>query len=154
MHSNSVVSERALRDLYLRAFQIAIQESQPAAVMSSYILLNGEHTSQRRDLLEAVLRKEWGFSGIVMSDWVAGNVNDPENHYPGTFAPAMIKAGNDIIMPGSPSDYEALLEALRNSDTAHSISRVELERCATRLIACAINLGQSHRKLIRESCEK
>ncbi|MFB5763288.1 glycoside hydrolase family 3 N-terminal domain-containing protein [Paenibacillus medicaginis] len=65
-----MVSERAMRDIYLRGFEIAIKEAAPLAVMSSYNLLNGEHTSQRHDLMEIVLRVEWGFEGIVMSDWV------------------------------------------------------------------------------------
>ena len=63
-HSNSMVSERALRDIYMRGFKIAVREAQPHAVMTSYNLLNGEHTSQRADIIKQVLRKEWGLSLI------------------------------------------------------------------------------------------
>ncbi|MCD8069511.1 MAG: hypothetical protein LUE87_11655 [Lachnospiraceae bacterium] len=68
MHSNSVVSERALREIYLKGFEIAVREAAPACIMTSYNLLNGEHTSARYDLLETLLRQEWGFAGLVMSD--------------------------------------------------------------------------------------
>ena len=101
MHANSQVNQRAMRDIYLKGFRIAIDESDPATVMSSYNLLNGEHTSQRHDLLETLLREEWGYKGIVMSDWVTGNINKPDDRYPGAVASGAVKASNDIMMPGT-----------------------------------------------------
>jgi beta-glucosidase len=117
-HSNSIVSERALRDIYLKGFKITVQEAKPQAVMTSYNLLNGEHTSQRADLIQQVLRKEWGFKGIVMSDWVISGIPTGKVYkYPLACASGSIKAGNDIMMPGSQADYDDLMKAF--TDLTH-----------------------------------
>ena len=141
MHSNTLVSQRVLRDIYLRGFRIAIEDSDPATIMSSYNLLNGEHTSQRRDLLETILRDEWGYRGIVMSDWVSGNINKPDDKYPGAVASGAVQAGNDIMMPGTSGNQAELLAALKG-EAAYKITRVNLERCAARMIALAWRLGK------------
>ena len=140
MHSNSRVSQRALRDIYLKGFRIAIEESDPATVMSSYNLLNGEHTSQRYDLLETLLREEWGYKGIVMSDWVSGNINKPDDTYPGAVASGAVKAGNDIMMPGTEGHYNDIMNALNNENAAYPITRNDLEKSAARMIALAWRL--------------
>lgn len=142
MHSNSKVSQRALRDIYLKGFQIAIEESNPATVMSSYNLLNGEHTSQRYDLLEILLRQEWGYQGIVMSDWVSGNINKPDDKYPGAVASGAIKAGNDIMMPGTEAHHKDILDALNNENATYPITRNDLEKSAARMIEMAWRLGK------------
>lgn len=132
-HSNSVVDERTLRDLYLRGFEIAIKEANPAAVMTSYNLLNGEHTSQRRDLNVMVLRNEWGYRGLVMSDWLVSGFA-MEHKYPSACAAGCIKAGNDLIMPGGEAEIQNIMEALHNPDSKYSISRRDLEECAASVI--------------------
>lgn len=144
MHSNSIVSQRALRDIYLKGFRIVVDESDPATIMSSYNLLNGEHTSSRYDLLETLLRGEWGYKGIVMSDWVSGNINKPDDKYPGAIASGAIKAGNDIMMPGTEGHHKDLLGALNNPDATYPITREDLERCAARMIDLAFKLNKEN----------
>ncbi len=138
--SNSLVNERPLRDIYLRGFQIAIREAQPYTVMTSYNLLNGEHTSQRRDLLTQVLRGEWGFQGVVMSDWVISGIQTDGHWYPYACASGSLRAGNDIMMPGSEEDYQDLMNALASHFHQHHLTREHLLACAYRISALAITL--------------
>ncbi len=134
MLSNSILSERALRDIYLKGFQIAVEESQPHALMTSYNLVNGEHTSQRRDLIMTVLRQEWGFQGMVMTDWVIASLAGAmHTKHPVACAAGSIQAGNDIHMPGSPLDHQNLMDALYNPQAAYPITRKDLEECAQRV---------------------
>ena len=142
-HSNSIVSERALRDIYLRGFKIAVQEGQPYAVMTSYNLLNGEHTSQRTDLIQQVLRKEWGFKGIVMSDWVTSGIPTGRVHkYPLSCASGSIRAGNDIMMPGSQADYDDLMKALTDPAHPYLLTREGMQECAYRIARMVCLLKQ------------
>lgn len=138
LNSNSVVSERALRDIYLRSFEIAVKESKPFAVMTSYNLLNGQHTSEREDLIEGVLRGEWGFDGIVMSDWVGYKPqSEDKQKYPRARGFKTVAAGNDLMMPGSLGHYEELLAALKEGCL---LTRRRAEECAARMVAMAWKL--------------
>ena len=111
--NDAVVSQRALREIYLKNFEIAIKESDPWTVMSSYTKLNGRYTQQDEDLLTTVLRDEWGFKGIVMTDW-----GSKEN----TVGSA--KAGNDLMEPGNQTEIDRIVAAVEDG----RISRGELDR--------------------------
>lgn len=104
MEVSANVSQRALREIYLRAFRIAVTEGKPWTVMSSYNRVNGKHVCNTYDLLTRVLRQEWGFEGLVMSDW-----NATEQC---AYAEA-INAGNDLIMPGTAAISQKLAEELK-----------------------------------------
>ena len=132
--SNSRVSERALREIYLRGFEIAIREAEPEALMTSYNLLNGVHTSEREDLLECVLRGEWDFQGLVMSDWVIAAMRDRSLAHPTARADWSVRAGNEIFMPGSESDYKQVLRAAEKPSEKGGMSRERLVRNASRVI--------------------
>jgi len=100
------VSQRALRELYLRGFEIAVRESQPWTIMSSYNQVNGEYSMGNRDLLTSVLRDDWGFKGIVMTDWIGIRK--------GLETIAEVQAGNDLMEPGQPAQVKEIVEGVKS----------------------------------------
>ena len=140
--TSSVVNERALRDIYAKGFEIAVKEAQPYALMSSYNLLNGVHTSERYDLLEILLREEWSYEGMVMSDFLPGDKSSPDeqNRYRKFASAESIKAGNDLMMPGGKAHYENILAALKGEEEGCHLTRAEVERCAARNVMLAWKL--------------
>lgn len=138
--TNSVVDERALREIYLKGFELCITKAHPAALMTSYNLLNGTHTTERADLLKGFLRGECGFSGLIMTDWIDGFLHDKESSYRTTDPVESIKAGTNIFMPGTDKNVKELENALKGKDREHSISRSELEESAAGLVDSIWNL--------------
>ena len=136
--SNSIVSERALREIYLKGFEIAVRESRPRALMTSYNLLNGVHTSERRDLIQDVLRAEFGFDGIVMTDWIISAMYMGKKKYAVPNAAKTAAAGGDLHMPGSRGDLKAMLKGLETG----LVTRRQLMLNATRVIRMAKRLAQ------------
>ena len=135
--SSSQVSHRALRELYLRGFGIAVRESHPRAVMTSYNLLNGVHTSERRDLIEDVLRAEFGFDGLVMTDWLIAQMKDRRALHPIADSARIPASGNDVLMPGTKGDYKSILNALHSG----ALDRDQVRRNVSRLIRLARELN-------------
>lgn len=117
MKLNTIVSERALREIYLKGFEIAVKKSNPWTLMTSYNLINGTYTSESKYLINNILRKEWGFKGLVMSDWFGG-----QN------AAVSLGAGNDLQMPGRPDQVQTIINGVKNGSTAMADLDSSVER--------------------------
>lgn len=130
-HVSSNMTERALREIYLKGFEIAVREGAAQGLMTSYNKINGIYTSNSKDLLTHVLRQEWGYDGLVMTDWTATAEGQAD--------PAKcIESGNDLIMPGSGSDKKRIKDAIKNK----TLPRRDLNRCAGNVLK-AIRDGQT-----------
>ncbi|MCI9118407.1 MAG: beta-glucosidase [Flavonifractor sp.] len=122
-YSDSRLSQRALREIYLKAFEIIVQEERPWAIMSSYNVINGQRASESRELLTTILREEWGYTGLVMSDWWTRG-----EHY------KELLAGNDLKMAnGYPERVE---EAIKLG----AVNRSDLETCARRVLELILKI--------------
>ena len=128
-NNNSKMSERALREIYLKGFQIAIEESKPYAIMTSYNLLNGIHPSANKELLIDILRTEWKFEGLILTDWSITGMHDHDSKYNGQNVFDNIKNGNNLMMPGSQIDYNILIDKLNEK----SLTRDDLLHCASKV---------------------
>ena len=134
--NNSIVSERAMREIYLKGFGICVRESQPHALMTSYNLLNGVHTSEHRGLIEDILRCEYGFKGIVMTDWIVDMAQDKQSLHRMPIAAEIAKAGGDLVMPGSKGDFDSIVKAAKSGE----LELKQLQINATRVLRKAEEL--------------
>lgn len=140
--SNSNVGERALREIYLKGFEICVKKSQPHFVMTSYNLINGEHACSTKDIQTFTLRDEWGYKGVVMTDWlVTGGMGEKGEKWPCASCAGNVKAGNDITMPGIPSDKADIMKALTDSSHPYALSRAELQLAAKRVLGMVLKLA-------------
>ncbi len=134
-HVTANISQRALREIYLKGFEIAVKTAHPMSIMTSYNRINSVHTANSRDLCTVTAREEWGFTGFIMTDWTTTNMGH------GSSAAKCILAGNDLIMPGSEADREEISAALRG-DHDRPLPEEKLTESAARLIGAALRTGR------------
>lgn len=145
--TNANVGEQALREIYLKGFEIAVKEAQPIAVMTSYNLLNGIHTANHYGLLQSLLRDEWGFDGFVMTDWFASQdmpelTGKYETKHPISSSVGCIYAGNNLQMPGCEQNVEDIIEAVNNGlpKDGFQIAIADLQHAAYDILKVIIRL--------------
>lgn len=134
MGSDSVVSERTLREIYLKGFEIAVKNAQPMSIMTSYNLINGVHTAACHDICTKAARDEWGFAGAIMTDWTTTT-----NSTAGEISAAgCMRAGNDMVMPGDLRDHESIRSGLNDG----TLDLRELKRCIYHTVKLILQTNQ------------
>ncbi len=140
MHVNAHIGERAIREIYLKCFEIAVKTAQPMSIMTSYNLINGTHTANSYDLLTAIAREEWGFGGIIMTDWgTTGSIEmnpGQKFKYGCSNAAGCVRAGNDLTMPGSQADVDEIIRSVGAAagEVSCPITMGDLQACAGRML--------------------
>ena len=119
MNTDAHISQRALREIYLKGFEIAIKESKPWTVMTSYNYINGVYTSESKDLVETILRDEWGYEGTVMTDWFGGKDGAKQ-----------MWAGNDMLQPGKKEQFDSIVAGVKSG----KLSEADLDRNVQRVL--------------------
>ena len=119
MNNDAHISQRALREIYLKGFEIAIKESKPWTVMTSYNYINGIYTSESKDLVETILRDEWGYEGTVMTDWFGGKDGALQ-----------MWAGNDMLQPGKAEQFDSIVAGVKSGKLAEA----DLDRNVQRIL--------------------
>ena len=119
MNTDARISQRALREIYLKGFEIAIKESKPWTVMTSYNYINGTYASESKDLVETILRDEWGYEGTVMTDWFGGKDGAKQ-----------MWAGNDMLQPGKAEQFDSIVAGVKSGKLAES----DLDRNVARIL--------------------
>ncbi len=127
--NDSRVSQRALREIYLKPFEITVKEAQPWTIMSSYNKVNGEYSQSNYDLLTKVLREDWGFKGIVMTDWTAPRESEKQ-----------VAAGNDLLMPGRKAQIEQIVSAVNGGH----LSIKDVDACVRRMLEYIVKTPRFH----------
>ena len=138
MCNNTNISERALREIYLKGFEICIKDSKPKSIMSSYNLINGTHASEHPGLMKDYLRCECKYEGLIMTDWTTPGHFNPSFKYRPMTITNVIKGGGDIFMPGTMYDLENLIKSLDNKE----IDRTSLEISASSVVNMSEILNQ------------
>ena len=136
MGSDSILSERTIRELYLKGFEIAVKESQPLSIMTSYNLINGVHAANNHDLCTDVARNEWGFQGAIMTDWTTTEKDET------CTASGCMRAGNDLVMPGCFGDHDNMKKELE----AGTLKIEDLKACIARLVSVIWKSNQYEEK--------
>ena len=134
MGSDSILSERTLREIYLKGFETAIRSAQPMAMMTSYNLLNGVHAANNYDICTKAARDEWGFAGAIMTDWTTTTDSTAGE----CTAAGCMKAGNDMVMPGDMRDHASIRQALKDG----TLDIRELKRCVYHTIKIILQSNQ------------
>ena len=129
MHVNEIMTERTLREIYLKGFEIAVKTSDPLTMMTSYNRINGVHSANNYGLCTQAARNEWGFRGFIMTDWSTTNGG-------GSNAAKCILAGNDLVMPGKDTDVQEIIDAVEGRRLP-CLTEEKLNESAARLIAAA-----------------
>ena len=119
MNTDAHISQRALREIYLKGFEIAIKESKPWTVMTSYNYINGIYTSESKDLVQTILRDEWGYEGTVMTDWFGGKDGAKQ-----------MWAGNDMLQPGKAEQFDSIVAGVRSG----KLDEADLDRNVQRVL--------------------
>ena len=119
MNNDAHISQRALREIYLKGFEIAIKESAPWTVMTSYNYINGIYTSESKDLVTTILRDEWGYQGTVMTDWFGGKDGAKQ-----------MWAGNDMLQPGKAEQFDSIVAGVKSGKLAEA----DLDRSVQRIL--------------------
>ena len=138
MHVNEHITERTLREIYLKGFEIAVKTAGPMTIMTSYNRINGVHSANNYDLCTKIAREEWGFGGYIMTDWsttVGGGSN----------AAKCIEAGNDLVMPGNDSDIREIMDAVEGRRLPH-LKEERLDESVIRLISAALICDRNRRE--------
>ncbi len=142
--SNAHITERAMREIYLKGFEIAVKESQPMSIMTSYNLINGIHTANSYELLQTVARDEWGFEGVVMTDWYTSQdfkemTGGEDTVYPISASTGCVCAGNDIQMPGCQKNVDDLVESVKENKKidGYQVTLADLQFNAANVIRAA-----------------
>ena len=130
MYVNEIMTERTLREIYLKGFEIAVKTSDPMTIMTSYNRINGVHSANNYDLCTQAARKEWGFRGFIMTDWSTTNGG-------GSSAAKCILAGNDLIMPGKDSDIREIVDAVEGRRLP-CLTEEKLDESVIRLVTAAL----------------
>ncbi len=143
--TNAHVGERAMREIYLKGFEICVREAAPMAVMTSYNLVNGIHTANSRDLNQYALRDEWGFRGFVMTDWFTSQelpvlTGGRELKYSISSSPGCIYAGNDLQEPGCRQNVDDIVKSVREGAEIRGFSctLADLQFCAANIIRAVV----------------